>query len=92
MDAITTHFSTSLRRLSTSDPLVSAGGGISAFVQAVLVPELAVRMVMDDMSVDEEGARGILIESAEIGSLLCEEEDEWVDPGEEADHENDYGQ
>lgn len=56
------------------------------------MPELAVRMVMDDMSVDEEGARGILIESAEIGSLLCEEEDEWVDPGEEADHENDYGQ
>ena len=81
MDHIITHFSPALRDLATSDKLVAAGGGIPGFVQGVLVPELATRLVMDDMGTDQDGARVIMKESADIGGLLCEEEDEFVERG-----------
>ena len=75
VDNIIARFSTKLRRLAGSDKLISAGG-VSGYVQAVLAPELAVMLVMDDMRVDEDGAREILRESVDIGNLLNEEEDE----------------
>lgn len=75
VDNIIARFSSKLRRLAGSDKLISAGG-VSGYVQAVLAPELAVMLVMDDMGVDEDEAREILRESVEIGNLLNEEEDE----------------
>ena len=75
VDNIIARFSSKLRRLAGSDKLISAGG-VSGYVQAVLAPELAVMLVMDDMRVDEDGAREILRESVDIGNLLNEEEDE----------------
>lgn len=75
VDNIIARFSSKLRRLAGSDKLISAGG-VSGYVQAVLAPELAVLLVMDDMRVDEDGAREILRESVDIGNLLNEEEDE----------------
>lgn len=53
---------------------------MAAYIQAVLVPELATLLVMDDMKVDEEGARAILRDTVEIGNLVNEEEDEVVEP------------
>lgn len=40
------------------------------YAQAVLVPELAVRLVKEDMGVDVDSARQILRESIEIGEKL----------------------
>lgn len=79
-------FASRIRKRGGSDPLVSAGG-VAGFVQAVLAPELAVMLVRDDMSVDEERARVILSESSEIGNLLNEEEDELIRDAAEKDAE-----
>ena len=77
VDNIIARFSSTLRRLGGSDKLISASG-VSGYVQAVLAPELAVMLVMDDMKTDQEGAREILRDSIDIGNLLNEEEDEVV--------------
>lgn len=47
-----------------------AQGGVAAFIQTVLVPELGVRLIMEDMDVEEAEARIILDESREIGEKL----------------------
>jgi hypothetical protein len=65
-------FSTLLRKRSVQDRLVSARGH-TAYLQAVLVPELAVQLIMEDMNVGEEEARRILAESGSIGELLNDE-------------------
>lgn len=70
-------FNSKIRRLAASDKLISSGG-VSRYVQAVLVPELAVLLVMDDMKVDEEKAREVIRDSVDIGNLLNEEEDEMI--------------
>jgi hypothetical protein len=77
MDNIISNFSSHIRRLAATDKIISSGG-VSGYVQAVLVPELAVLLVKEDMGVDDEEARGILQESIEIGDLLNEEEEEVI--------------
>lgn len=72
-----TSFAPKIRRLAASDKLVSSAG-VAGYVQAVLAPELALRLVMEDMGADEEEARTVLRESAEVGNLLNEEEDEVI--------------
>jgi hypothetical protein len=75
-----TRFASKLRRLATTDKLISLGG-VSGYVHAVLVPELGVLLIKDDMNIDEDAAREVLRNSIEIGNLLNEEEDEIiVDP------------
>ncbi|KAK3328803.1 RTC4-like domain-containing protein [Apodospora peruviana] len=66
-------FSSLLRDRAVKDRLVSARGH-TAYVQAVLVPELAVRLIKQDMDVGDEEARAIMKESVSIGELLNEEE------------------
>jgi hypothetical protein len=51
------------------DPLIGRGG-VSAFIQQVLVPEVAVRLIAEDMKVSELAAFKILEESVEIGEKL----------------------
>ena len=71
-------FAPTLRRRSPSDKLISSGG-VHGYVQAVLVPELATLLVMEDMEVDVADARRVLKESAELGNMLNEElEDEGI--------------
>ena len=70
-------FAGKIRRLAASDKLISSGG-VSRYVQAVLVPELAVLLIKDDIKVDEEKAREVLRDSVDIGNLLNEEEDEMI--------------
>lgn len=77
MDHITKTFSAAIRTRAGSDRLI-ASGGVSGYIQAVLVPELATRLVMDDMRVGEAGAREVLAESIEIGELLNEQEQDSV--------------
>ena len=61
-----------LRRRAVEDRLVAARG-YTAYVQAVLVPELAARLVMEDMGVSEPEARDVLRDSIEVGELLNED-------------------
>ena len=70
-------FAPKLRRLAASDKLISSAG-VSSYVQAVLVPELAVLLVMDDLNFSQEKAREVVQESVGIGNLLNEEEDEII--------------
>ena len=70
-------FASKLRRQAASDKLISSGG-VSRYVQAVLVPELAILLIKDDMKVDDEKAREVLRDSVDIGNLLNEEEDEII--------------
>ncbi|RYO96847.1 hypothetical protein DL765_011420 [Monosporascus sp. GIB2] len=65
-------FSPVLRKRAVEDRLISARS-YTAYVQGVLVPELAARLVMEDMDVGEGEARDILRDSIEVGELLHEE-------------------
>ncbi|KJZ76586.1 hypothetical protein HIM_03922 [Hirsutella minnesotensis 3608] len=55
------------------DDRVIAGRGSAAFIQTVLVAELAVQLIKDDMDVSVERAREILEESKELGDIVHEE-------------------
>ncbi|KAH0372710.1 hypothetical protein KCU65_g843, partial [Aureobasidium melanogenum] len=74
-------FSDELRSLSKTEPLMAisgASGGVSGYVHAILVPEMAVGLIMDDMHCDRDKARLILADSADIGEMFNAEEDEKV--------------
>ncbi|KAI9680033.1 MAG: hypothetical protein M1817_005049 [Caeruleum heppii] len=76
MDSIMSAFSAQIRRLAATDKTISTGG-VTGFVQTVLVPELAVMLVREDMHLnDDERARTMLRESVDVGELLNEEKDE----------------
>ncbi|KAI0160276.1 RTC4-like domain-containing protein [Xylariaceae sp. FL1272] len=73
-----------IRKQAVEDRLLSARS-YTGYVQAVLVPELTVRLIMEDLSTTEDKARDILEESAEIGELLHEEKRDVVKNIEEKD-------
>ncbi|KAL2155100.1 hypothetical protein VTH82DRAFT_3776 [Thermothelomyces myriococcoides] len=81
-------FSALLRRRAVEDRLVSARG-YTAYLQAVLVPELAVRLIMEDLGVDEEEARKVLAESSAVGELLNDEIADVVLEDDEDDDDDD---
>lgn len=66
---MTARFSRTLRRMAASDLIIKQAGPV-AYTQAVLVPELAMRLVKEDMGVSDEAARSILRESIEVGEKL----------------------
>ncbi|KAI1761847.1 hypothetical protein GGR53DRAFT_503947 [Hypoxylon sp. FL1150] len=66
-----------VRKRAIEDRLVSARG-YTGYVQIVLVPELAVRLIMEDMSVGEDDARKIMHESIEVGELLYEDVGDFI--------------
>lgn len=76
-DKLVALFSTQLGRKLAAGELTAAGG-IVGFVHAVLLPEVVMRLVREDMAVDDAGARSVMAQSAEQGRLLCEEEDETI--------------
>jgi hypothetical protein len=43
---------------------------VAGYAQSVIVPELAMRLVAQDMNVDDENARQIMRDSMEIGERL----------------------
>jgi hypothetical protein len=69
MDFITKECSASLRSQIASDKLIAARD-VSGYIHMVLAPELAMRLVMEDMKVDMDQARQIMAESTELGDLL----------------------
>ncbi|CCF38350.1 hypothetical protein CH063_01892 [Colletotrichum higginsianum] len=71
-------FSSMLRERAVEDRLISSRG-YSSYVEAVLVPELAVQLISEDMGVEADEARKILEESRWIGDLLHEDTGDTVD-------------
>lgn len=73
-----------LARASRREPETIGRGGILAFVQAVLVPELAVLLIEEDMDVGRKRAYEILEESTDVGRRLNgdDEEDDVYDNSE----------
>lgn len=69
LDAVVARFSRSLRRLAATDRIVKTAG-VAGYAQCVLVPELAMRLVKQDMDVDDETARQIMRDSMDIGQRL----------------------
>ena len=71
-DYLVTQFSDLLKERAVSDRVI-AGRGSAAFVQAVLVAELAVQLIKEDMNVGDDEARNVLAESKEVGEIVHEE-------------------
>lgn len=73
-----------------SDPVVQ-GSGPATFVQAVLVPEVAIMLIMEDCLVDRQAAEEIREKTYELGVLLNEEIEDSIEVHEQSDDENEYG-
>ncbi|KAF4993743.1 hypothetical protein FGRMN_6270 [Fusarium graminum] len=71
-DYLVEEFGESLKEKATKDRVIS-GRGSAAFIQSVLVAELAVQLIMEDMDVSATEARGIMEESKILGELIHEE-------------------
>lgn len=74
-EAVMREFAELIRQRMDGDEVIGAAG-VAGFVQAVLVPEVGVALVVEDMDVDEKRAVTILQESAGLGELLWEGEDD----------------
>ncbi|KAF2675418.1 hypothetical protein BT63DRAFT_420604 [Microthyrium microscopicum] len=68
------NFTGKLRRVATKDRII-AERDVAGYVQMVLVPEIAMRLIMEDMDVNEEQARVIMRESTNIGIALNDSEE-----------------
>jgi hypothetical protein len=71
-DYLVKDFGDLLKKKAVDDRVI-AGRGSAAFIQTVLVAELAVQLIMEDMKVAEEEARRILEESKDLGEMIHEE-------------------
>jgi hypothetical protein len=65
-------FTPLLKKRMVVDRLMAARG-FTPYVEYVVVPEVAVRLIMEDMNCAVERAREIMSESLEVGELLSEE-------------------
>ncbi|PHH65467.1 hypothetical protein CDD81_2247 [Ophiocordyceps australis] len=68
-DYLGEEYKNELKDRARSDRVI-AGRGVAAFVQTVLVAELAVQLIKDDMGVSDEEAREILEDSKALGDLV----------------------
>lgn len=71
-----------LRRQASTDEIVKKAG-VAGYAQLVLVPELVLRLVKEDMGVDDDSARQILRDSMTIGQKLHPAPDDEVPTQEE---------
>lgn len=71
-ETVTDTFSKLLRKRAPLDTRIS-GRGYTGFVQSVLVPELAVKLIQEDMSLGEVEARLVMEDSRAVGEILNDE-------------------
>lgn len=90
LEAIMGKMANRIREVGSTDRLI-AGGGVSAFVQSVLVPELGVRLVMEDLDCGEEKAKRVVKETVEMGELVNDEEEDGEGPDYYYDDDDDEG-
>ncbi|KAL4929463.1 RTC4 family protein, partial [Aspergillus undulatus] len=87
LESITHRFARKLRRLATEDHIVKQAG-VVAYAQGVLVPELAIRLIKEDMDVDDDNARQIMRESIQLGQKVNPAENDVVPVVEEKDQDS----
>ncbi|KFY41031.1 hypothetical protein V494_03238 [Pseudogymnoascus sp. VKM F-4513 (FW-928)] len=84
-DEILDVLSNELREAAVRDVVVSARG-VAVYVTSVLVLEVGILLVMDDLGVGRDEARGVMEKSAAWGTLVNEElEEEALEVAEESD-------
>ncbi|KAJ5893755.1 hypothetical protein N7495_005446 [Penicillium taxi] len=90
LELLMERFSVTLRRLAKNDRLI-AEATIVGYAQSVLVPELGVRLIKEDMGVDDETARQIMRESIDIGQRVNPAQNDVVhyEPKDEEDEQLD---
>ncbi|CAK4023506.1 Hypothetical predicted protein [Lecanosticta acicola] len=96
-DHILSSLSDEIREHASKDKLVSSSGvqgGVSGFVQAVLLPHLAEQLIKEDMNFvgadSLRRARGVIEESAELGETMWPEaEDKIIEIEEEEEDDDD---
>ncbi|KAH6898980.1 RTC4-like domain-containing protein [Thelonectria olida] len=71
-DYLVGEFGDMLKEKAVSDRVI-AGRGSAAFIESVLVAELAVRLIQEDMDVSVIEARDILEESKALGDIIHED-------------------
>jgi hypothetical protein len=71
-DLLVQRFTDLLKERAVCDRVIS-GRGSAAFIQCVLVAELAVQLIMRDMSVSAEEARTIMEDSKALGEMVQDE-------------------
>lgn len=71
-ETVTDTFSKLIRKRAPLDKRIS-GRGYTGFVQSVLVPELAVRLIQEDLSLGADQARLVMEESRIVGEILNDE-------------------
>ncbi|KAF1839958.1 uncharacterized protein K460DRAFT_349497 [Cucurbitaria berberidis CBS 394.84] len=71
------------------DSVVQASGP-AAFVQAVLVPEVAILLIMEDCTVDREEAEEIREKTYDMGLLLNEEIEDSLEVQDDSEDDNEY--
>lgn len=73
-DHILSTFAEVLRDHATKDRLLTisgVSGGVSGYVQSVLVPELALSLIREDLGPNNgQNALSVIAESTELGELL----------------------
>ncbi|KAK1045288.1 hypothetical protein LTR74_018165 [Friedmanniomyces endolithicus] len=88
-DHILSSFADDLRLHATNDTLVAAAGvsgGVSGYVQSILVPELAVSLIREDLGAkSQRDPVKVLEDSAELGETLCPEIESEVGDADSAD-------
>lgn len=84
LQALTIRFSHKIRRQAARDQIINKAG-VVGYTQSVLVPELAMRLVKEDMGVGDDTARQIMRDSINIGEALNADPNDVVPvPAEEA--------
>jgi hypothetical protein len=63
-------FGDTIRRKDKLFSALKFCGGVTGYVSTVLVPEVGVRLIMEDMCVDWEKAKEIMKESVEYGAVV----------------------
>ena len=69
---------------------VVQGSGPATFIQAVLVPEAAILLIMEDCRVDKEEAEEIREKTYDMGMLLNEEIEDQVEVLDQSEDDNEY--
>lgn len=86
MEAITTQLADVIRECAEKDKVVNFGG-FANFVLRVLVPELTIRLVIEDCGCSEQMAKEIIQESGELGGLVHDEIEDMVRVESDAEEE-----
>jgi len=72
-------FQKELQLAAIQNKLIAKGGvsgGIAGYVQAVVVPEFALNLIMEDMGIDRVKAEKILYDSSDLGDVLNIDDDD----------------